>query len=108
MLTWFENPEAKTASTNFTWSYFVLPYFNSNILCSAYLFSIGLLQLIYFRMFCSKHSITFESMYLLIFSFHFVQIFYIEFRFCETYTVTNSVTKKLLIKTLSNFRTIKC
>ena len=68
----------------------------------------GLLQLIYFRMFCSKHSITFENMYLLSCWFHCVDIFYIKFRFCETYTVTSSVTKNLLIETLSNFRTIKC
>ena len=46
MLTWLENAGAKTASTNFTWSYFVFPnsfvfpYFNLNILCSVYLFGI--------------------------------------------------------------------
>ena len=46
MLTWFKNAEAKTASTNFIWSYFVFPnsfvfpYFNSNILYSVHLFGI--------------------------------------------------------------------
>ena len=114
MLTCFRNAEAKTATTNFTSSDFVIsnsfafPYFISNILDSVYicLVFIGFLQLIYFRMFCSKHSITFENMYLLSCWFHCVDIFYIKFRFCETYTVTSSVTRNLLIKTLSNFRTI--
>ena len=46
MLTWFENAKAKTASTKFTWSYFVFPnsfafsYFSSNNLYSVYLFGI--------------------------------------------------------------------
>ena len=46
MLTWFKNAEAKTASTDFTWSYFVFPssfvfpYFNLNILYSVHLFGI--------------------------------------------------------------------
>ena len=68
----------------------------------------GLLKLIYFRMFCSKHSITFENMYLLSCWFHCVDIFYIKFRFCETYIATSSVTRNVLIETLSNFRTTKC
>ena len=46
MLTWFKNAEAKTASTNFIWSYFVFPnsfvfpYFNSNILYPVLFFGI--------------------------------------------------------------------
>ena len=57
----------------------------------------GFLQSIYFRMFCSKHSITFDK-YLLSCWFHCVDIFYINFRCCETLTVTNSG------ETLSNFK----
>ena len=67
----------------------------------------GLLQSICFRMFCSKHSITFDT-YLLSCRFHCVDIFYINFRSCETFTITNSGTILLLIETLSNFRTMKC
>ena len=44
-----------------------------------YLFD-GLLQSICFRMFCSKHSITFENMYLVSCWFHCVDILYIKFR----------------------------
>ena len=116
MLTWFRKAEAKTASTNFTWSYFVFPnnfvfpYFNSNILYSVHLFGIWWSFAIdfFFRMFYSKHSITFENMYLLSFWFRCVDIYYIKFRFCETYTVTSSPTRNVLTETLSNFRTIKC
>ena len=62
----------------------------------------GLLQSIGFRMFCSKHSITFDT-YLLSCRFHCVDIFYINFRSCETFTITNSRAILLLIKTLSNY-----
>ena len=74
------------------------------IFCTLFIFLVfdGLFQLIHFRMFCSKHSITFENMYPLSCWFHSVDIFYIKFRFCETYTVSSSVTRNLLIKTLSN------
>ena len=46
MLTWYKKAEAKTASTNFTWLYFVFPnsfvfpFFNSNILLSVRFFGI--------------------------------------------------------------------
>ena len=62
----------------------------------------GLLQSICFRMFCSKHSITFDT-YLLSCRFHRVDIFYINFRSCETLTITNSEAIHLLIETLSNY-----
>ena len=68
----------------------------------------GLLQSICYRMFSSKHSITFEKTYLLSCWFDCVDIFYIKFRFCETFTEINSVTRTLLIETLSKFRTVKC
>ena len=48
----------------------------------------GLLQSIYFRMCCSKHSITFDTN-LLSCRFHCIDIFYINFRSCETFTVAN-------------------
>ena len=62
----------------------------------------GLLQSIGFRMFCSKHSITFDT-YLLSCRFHCVDIFYVNFRSCETFTITNSRAILLLIKTPSNY-----
>ena len=40
--------------------------------------------------------------------FQCVNIFYIRFRFCETFTVVNSVARILLIEILYKFRTIKC
>ena len=67
----------------------------------------GLLQSVCFRMFCSKHSITFD-IYLLCCRFHYVHIFYIKFRSCETFKVTNFGARLLLIETLSNFRAIEC
>ena len=63
----------------------------------------GLLQSICFRMFCSKHSITFDT-YLLNCRFHCVDIFYINFRSCETFTVTNSGT---ILETPSNFKSFQ-
>ena len=63
----------------------------------------GFLQSIYFRIFCSKHSITFDT-YLLSCRFYWVDIFYIRFRSCETFTVTNSGAILLLIETPSNFK----
>ena len=67
----------------------------------------SLFQSICFRMFCSKHSITFEA-YLLSCRFHWVDIFYISFRSCEIFTIKNSWTILLLIEALLNFRTMKC
>ena len=67
----------------------------------------GLLQSIYFRKFCSKHSIDFET-YLLSCRSHCVDIFYMNFRSCKTFTVTNSGAILLLIETPSNFKNIKC
>ena len=63
----------------------------------------GLLQSIYFGMFCSKHSITFDR-YLLSCWFHCVDIFYINFKSYETFTVTDSGAILLLIETPSNFK----
>ena len=68
----------------------------------------GLLQLICFRMFCSKHLITFDT-YLRSCWFHCVDILCcIKFRACETFRVTNSGARVSLIETMSNFRTIMC
>ena len=68
----------------------------------------GFLQLICFRMFCSKRSTTLENTYLPSCWFYCVGALYIEFRFCKTFPVTNSVTTILFIETLSTFRSIKC
>ena len=59
----------------------------------------GLLQSIFFRMFCSKHSITLGKTYLISYRFHCVDIFYIKFRVCETFIVTNlkQITLKLFL-----------
>ena len=102
--------EAKTRSTNLACLlYFYLHIsvwiFRTLFICFALH---GLLQSICFRMFCFKHSITFENTYLLSYWFHCVDIFYIKFRFCETVTAINSVTRILLIEALYKFRTIKC
>ena len=103
----------KTASTNFTWLYLYFLtalYFHISvrIFCNLFICLVfdGLLQSIYFRMFCSKHSITFDT-YLLSCRFHCVDIFYINFRSCETFTVTNSGAILLLTEIPSNFKNIK-
>ena len=61
-----------------------------------------------FPVFYSKHLITFEKMNQLSCWFHCVDIFYIEFRLCETFKVMNSTSKILLFETLYKHRTIKC
>ena len=68
----------------------------------------NLLESICFRMFCSKHSITFKNRYVISCWFHCVDIFYIKFRFYETFTVIHSVTRMLLIETQYKFVTSKC
>ena len=67
----------------------------------------GLLQSNCFRMFCSKHSITFENMYRLSCSFHRVDKLCVKLRLYETLTVTNFMTRILFIETRSSFTTIK-
>ena len=66
-------------------------YFNISILIFWTLFICfvfdGLLWLIHFRMFCSKHSIAFENTCLLSCWFRCVDIFCIKFRSCDTLTV---------------------
>ena len=76
--------------------------------CLSVLYSLTFCNRFCFRMFCSKHSVTFENTYLLSFSFHYVDIFFIKRRFCKTITVINSVTRILLTETLYKFRTIRC
>ena len=66
----------------------------------------SLLQSIYFRMFCSKQTITFDT-YLISCRFHYAYIFYINFRSCETFTVTNAGAMLLLIETPSNFKSFQ-
>ena len=94
---------AKTARTNLTclhfqtFDSFLFPYFNSNIfysdpihlLCIRWSFVID-------SNLCSKHSITFKNTYLFSCWFHCVDIFYIKFKFYETFTVINSVTKIII------------
>ena len=55
----------------------------------------GLLQSIYFSMFGSKHSINFESIYLLSCWFHCVVIFCIKFRICGIFTVIRHILHQI-------------
>ena len=111
MLYWYKSQKQKMQVL--TWPSYVLYflaalYFSSNILYFVHcLVFNSLLQSICFRMICSKHSITFDA-YLLSCWFHCVDIFYIKFRSCETFTVTNFGPILLMIETLSSFKTIKC
>ena len=57
-------------------------------------------------MFCSKHSISFENTYLISCWFRCIEKLCIKLRFCETFTVTNFVTRIWLIETISRFRMI--
>ena len=115
MLTWNIKTETKTTNAHFILLYFVFPNsfvfscFNSSILYSVQFFDIwwSFYQFKYFRMFCCKHLITFENIYQPSCWFHCVDVFYIKFRLFETYKAANYVTEKLLIETLSNFRTTK-
>ena len=63
----------------------------------------------FFRMFCSKHSVTFKNVYLISCWFHCVDVFYNKFRFCESFTVIKSLKFENLnnLETLYKFRTIK-
>ena len=54
----------------------------------------------------SKHLITFEIMYLIRYWSQCVDIYCIKFRFCETLTVINSMTKTISIELLYKYRTI--
>ena len=60
------------------------------------------------KQFFCKHSISFENLYLLSCWFNCVDIFYIEFRFYETFTDINFVTRILLTGILHKFRSIRC
>ena len=114
MLNWHKEAEKKLQVLTLTGFVLYFPtalYFHISIRIFYILFICfvfdGLLQSICFRMFCSKHLITFDT-YLLSCRFHCVDIFYINFRSCETFTITNSGAIILLIETMSNFRTMKC
>ena len=105
MIIFFKKNEKHTASPNFTWLhiYFLTAlYFHISIpvFCTLFICLVfdGLLQSIYFRMFCSKHSITFENMYLISSWFHYVDIFCIKLRCCETYAITSSVLEIYWLK----------
>ena len=90
-------------------------HFLIQIFCTLFICLIfnGLLQLFFFFVFFFNVLFRvidyFGKTYLLLSCwFHCVDIFYIKFIFFETFTETYSVTKLLLIETLSNFRNIKC
>ena len=67
--------DAKSASTNLTWLYFYL-HSSMRVFCTLFICLAldGLLQSICFRMFCSKHSITFGNTYLLCCWLHCVAV----------------------------------
>ena len=116
-LVWYKKGETKTANTNFTWSCLVFPnrfvfsYFNSSILYSVHLFSIWwsfAINLIIFECFVPNIRLLLKTCNFYVADFTvLIDVFYMKFRFCETYKIANSVTRNLLIETLSNFRTIK-
>ena len=135
---WTEAKNARTNFTFLYFVYpnsLVFPFFNSNILYFIHLFDFQWSFAIVF-FFCFFfyfiHFFDFRSFAIFFFFFfffnvlfrvidyfgktflllscwfHCVDIFYIKFIFFETFTETYSVTKLLLIETLSNFRNIKC
>ena len=77
----------------YTWLSFYL-HISIRIFCTLFICFVldDLLESICFRIFCSKHSITFENTYSLSCWFLCVDILYIKFTFCETFTVINSAT----------------
>ena len=100
--------EAKTASTNLR-LYIRLHILIEIVFTLVILFVLDSpLQLISFRMFGFKHSITFENTHLLSCWFHCIYICSIKFRFCKTFTVINSMIRILWIETLHKFGTITC
>ena len=120
--------EAKTANTNIiTWLYFktfdsfillhlsifnifdsfVFMHMKFNILYALCLFGIPLSLAINLFLKVLFETIVFENMYILSCWFHYTDILHIKFRFYETFTVTNFMSRILLIETLSNFRTVK-
>ena len=106
LLAKYKRVEAKTASANLTWLYFYLhisvPIFFTLSIC--FIFN-GLFWI--FKSLQLLHSIIFGNTYLLSCLLQCIDIFSIKFRVCKTCTVINSVTRILLIKTLSKFRVIK-
>ena len=96
MLYWHKSTEKKLQVLTLPGYVFYFPtalhfHILIRIFCNLFLCLVFdvLLQSICFRMFCSKHSITFDT-YLLSCRFHCVDIFYIKFRPCETFAVVNS------------------
>ena len=91
---------------------FLFAYFNTNILysvqlfCTQWSFAINLFSKVLFQTF--DYFSEYVPTMLLIWLRYCVDIFYIKFKFCKTFTVTNSVTRILSIKTLYKFRTIMC
>ena len=77
--------------------------FCSQLICLVFS---GLFRSTCFQMFSSKHSIPFENTYLISCWFHCIEKLCIKFRFCETFAVTNFVTRILLIETMPKFRII--
>ena len=81
---------SKTASTGFALYFLAAFYFHISvrIFCNLFICLVfdGLLQSICLGVFCSKHSITFDT-YLLSCRFRVVDIFYIDFRPCETFAI---------------------
>ena len=81
------------------------------VLCSFDLYSMVLCSLFVFECFVPGIKLLLKTCIramLLILLCCCVDMFYIKFTFCETFTVINSVTRILLIETLHKFRTIKC
>ena len=119
------NKITKTASTNVTNLYFqtfgsfAFLYVNSNTHYSFVLYSMGFCNWFIFKYFVFIQVFDFSKYYLLTCSFHCIDNFCIEFRFCETFKIiiiplwnfqnhNDSVTRISMIEILYKLRTIKC
>ena len=91
-------------NTNLAWLYLYL-HVSIRIFSTLFICFVldGFLQSICFRMLCCKHSITFKNTYLLRCWFHCVEIFYIKFKFFETFAIRNSVIRISFMFFLSGF-----
>ena len=85
-------------------SIFQFEYF---VLCSFVWYSMVFCNRFVFECFLSNIWIVLKTRAYLGCWFLYIDMFYINFRSCETFKVINSVTRTLLIETLSKFRIFK-
>ena len=78
------------------------------VLCSFVLFSMAFFNRFVFKYFVPKIRLLLKRRTYYVVDFMVWTYLNIKFRFCETFTVINSVIRILLIETLYKLRTIKC